>query len=187
MGPAAAADDDDDAGTSAPPDLHLKAVALPSYANNSVNPVQRFAPGYAGAADVACKMVSCDRVAQQLGAAGHFPEKRPNVTCAALNALAAARALALLRAHWPPAVARWTRQGRPFAFQPDAATYAGPQWVFLSGLAFKATKTAVQVTSPRLYSSIASPIFPGNMYCKVLSPAKAIEWIQTDGLTERLK
>ena len=41
------------------------------------------------------------------------------------------------------------------------------RWVFLSSLKFDAGNSGVALTSPRLYSSITSSIFPGNLYCKV--------------------
>ena len=43
----------------------------------------------------------------------------------------------------------------------------------------------VKVSSSALYSASDSKIFPGNFYCKLLSPAKVVEWIQTTGLTKR--
>ena len=97
------------------------------------------------------------------------------------------RAVALLGKYWPQGVARFARRGLNFTFAEDTSTFAGPQWVFLSSLTFKASSTGVTVASPRLYSSITSKIFPGNFYCKVLSPAKALEWVQSRGLSRRFK
>ena len=104
-----------------------------------------------------------------------------------MNAAAVDKAMGLLAAYWPAGAARFARRGLNFTFADDSSTFAGPQWVFLSSLSFKASATGVTVSSPRLYSSITSKIYPGNFYCKVLSPAKALEWVQSKGLAPRFK
>ena len=145
---------------------------------------------YASASEIACKLLSADRVAQQLNVSGKFPDKAPPVSCAEVNAAAAGTALALLADTWPAAQARAAARGRGFSFEDDDNTVAGPQWVFLSSLKFDEGKGAgdeapAKVTSAALYSSITSKIYPGNFYCKLLSPAKAVEWLQTKGIKGR--
>mmetsp|Transcript_121260 Transcript_121260/g.343558 ORF Transcript_121260/g.343558 Transcript_121260/m.343558 type:complete len:177 (+) Transcript_121260:2-532(+) len=157
-------------------------------ANSSWNPVDILAPSYSGAKDISCKLVSADRVAQQFGVAGHFPQERPAATCGDINQWSIDTAGALLSEHWPAAVQRWRRRGRGITVEEDASTFAGPQWVFASSLKFdegRGQGSAV-VRSPELYSNIESKIYPGNYYCKVLSPAKAVEWIQTRSVDGRL-
>ena len=173
--------------------LHLRIVAKASYGNSSFNPVSRFAPNYASASDIACKMLSGDQIAKASGLKrGDFwPAKHPNITCTAMNQQAWDIAISLLQKYWPSAYKRWQAQGRKMEFDADHNTIAGPQWVFLSSLTFDEQHTTtdrskpVKVSSSALYSASDSKIFPGNFYCKLLSPAKVVEWIQTTGLTKR--
>jgi len=168
--------------------LSITTIAYPYYASvASWNPVHRLTPTYMGADNVGCKALSADRVAQVLNATSHFPQPTPPVGCDVVNHLAVQKALALLEAYWPAGVHRFQARGRNFTMESDSIAHTGPTWVFFSSLGFKpgADTTPVAVQSPRLYSSISSSIFPGNMYCKLLSPAKALEWIQTTGLTGR--
>merc|ERR1711865_655765 len=146
--------------------LNITISAYPNYPSvTSWNPISLLAPKYTGASDISCKLLSADRIAEQFELVGYYP----------------------LKQHWPKAIERWNRRGRNFTLAEDSTTIAGPQWVFLSSLKFKVSgKTSnVVVTSPELYSSIKSPIYPGNYYCKVLSPAKALEFIMTTGLESR--
>jgi len=174
--------------------LHLNIVAKASYDNSSFNPMARFAPNYASAGDIACKMLSGDEIAKAAGLKqGDFwPAEHPNITCTAVNQLAWNIAVSLLQKYWPSAYKRWQIQGRNMEFDADHTTIAGPQWVFMSSLTFDEQHTdtdrskPVKVSSSSLYSASNSKIFPGNFYCKLLSPAKAVEWIQTTGLTKRL-
>jgi dienelactone hydrolase len=168
--------------------LNVTIGSYPYYPSvKSWNPIQVFGPTYQSASDISCKLLSADRIAEQMKINGYFPEKQPSATCVAINQDSIDIALNLLKTHWPVAVARWHRRGRQFILAPDIATVAGPQWVFLSSLKFSVhgKKSPVTVSSPELYSSISSSIFPGNYYCKVLSPAKALEWIMTTGLESR--
>ena len=166
-------------------------IAIGAYAYNAVNasswnPVAEFAPTYSAATDIACKMLSADRIAEQLNITGKFPDQVPPVSCAQVNAAAADAALKLM-APWPAAQARASKRGRGFTFEKDDNTFAGPQWVFLSSLKFDEGKGSAPATvaSAALYSSITSKIYPGNFYCKLLSPAKAVEWLQTKGIKGR--
>lgn len=171
--------------------LDLLAVLYAYYPQQkSFDPVQILSPTYSGAKDVSCKLVSADRIAEELKVSGKFPEASPNVTCKQLNMYSVERARNLLKLHYPAALARFERRGRSFVYNDDENTFMGPQWVFVSALKFKPGKEAasgVEVQSPRLYSNIDSRVWPGNMYCKVLSPAKAVEWMQTTGLQGRFK
>lgn len=168
--------------------LNITISAYPNYPSvTSWNPISLLAPEYTGASDISCKLLSADRIAEQFELVGYYPSKQPSATCVAINQESINTALDLLKQHWPKAIERWNRRGRKFTLAEDSTTIAGPQWVFLSSLKFKVSgKTSnVVVTSPELYSSIKSPIYPGNYYCKVLSPAKALEFIMTTGLESR--
>jgi len=169
--------------------VELTISSYPFYpAVSSYNPINRFAPTYTAANDISCKMVSADKVAQTLNVTGQFPQTLPPVGCDAINRELFNTAMSLVTLNWPSAAERFKRRGRgAMTFANDTDITIGPQWVFLSNLKYD-DSSKVQgptVTSPRLYSSITSKIYPGNIYCKVISPAKAVEYIQTMGLTQR--
>ena len=168
--------------------LQLKIGSYPYYPSvSSWNPIAVLAPNYSGASDISCKLVSADRVAQQFKIVGYFPQKEPSATCIAINQWSIDTAISMLSEHWPAAIKRWQRRGRNITIEEDSKTIAGPQWVFASSLKFdeeKAPKPA-RIQSPELYSSISSLIFPGNYYCKVVSPAKVVEWLQTRSIDGR--
>lgn len=164
--------------------LAARIVSYPYYPQvSSWNPVDVIAPTYSGAKDISCKLLSADRVAEQLDVKGAFPQRKPPVSCSHVNRAVFDDALSSLAASWPAALRRFESRGRNLTFADDSSTFAGPQWVFASALKFD--EKHATVSSPRLYSSITSHIYPGNMYCKVLSPAKALEWVQTTGLVGR--
>ena len=53
--------------------LHLSIASLAYAPNATWNPIRKLAPTYASASDVSCKLVSSDRVAEQLNLTGFFP------------------------------------------------------------------------------------------------------------------
>lgn len=168
--------------------LHINIASYPYYPSlSSWNPITILSPTYSSASDISCKMISADRVAQQFGLKGYYPQKSATATCQVINKASIETALAIVSKHWPAAIDRFLRRGRNITVEEDSSTLAGPQWVFLSSLKFDETKPPQNalVKSPELYSSISSPIFPGNYYCKVLSPARVVEWIQSRGLDGR--
>merc|ERR1712013_692483 len=71
--------------------------------------------------------------------------------------------------------------GRGVCFMPDSSVLGnvGPLWLH-SSIQLTETKDCLQVTSSGLLSTISSWIFPGNHYCKLLSPAAAMDWMMTD-------
>jgi len=125
------------------------------------------------AISVDCKMVDATRVAEQLKVATN-----DSVSCADINRQAVDVAKKLLPAK---SLKRFEEKGRGVCFMPDthAPGNVGPLWV-MSAVKTAETKECLQVTSSKLDSTISSPIFPGNHYCKLLSPAAAMDWIMTD-------
>ena len=75
-------------------------------------------------------------------------------------------------------------QGRGWCFLEDTETYndIGPLWVFNNTLALKETATCMSVSSASLKTKIDGKIYPGNTYCKFLSPARALDWMMTDSI-----
>ena len=168
--------------------LHMNIASYPYYPSlSSWNPIAVLSPTYSSASDISCKMISADRIAQQFELKGYYPQKSVSATCTIINQASIDTALAIVAKHWPAAIDRFHKRGRNITVEEDSSTIAGPQFVFLSSLKFDETKPPQNalVKSPELYSSISSPIYPGNYYCKVLSPARVVEWIQSRGLDER--
>jgi len=128
------------------------------------------------AKSVDCKMVDATRVAEQLGV-----KTDSTVQCLEVNKKAIEVAKKLL----PSSVVQTHESsGRPFCLKDDAGVpfSIGPLWV-KKAITLTATDKCLEVTSTKLISTIHSLIFPGNHYCKLLSPARAMDWIVTDSLT----
>uniref|UniRef100_A0A7S1WKQ7 1-alkyl-2-acetylglycerophosphocholine esterase n=1 Tax=Alexandrium catenella TaxID=2925 RepID=A0A7S1WKQ7_ALECA len=153
-----------------------------SYLNSSV---PNFIPTYEGAKDISCKMVSEDKIAAELGR-GEVDMSSDEVMnkCAMLNRKAYDAAMGLVTSGWPKAAERFAAQGKTVTFKDDSQSFMGPQWV-LTGLGFRETDAAVEIQSEALLSPVTSRIYPGNHYCKLLAPSKAVELIMTRGLTKR--
>jgi len=122
---------------------------------------------------VDCKMVDATRVAEQLKV-----ETNGSVACADINQLAIDTALKLLPAK---SLKRYQSKGRGFCLMPDTTVFSniGPLWV-KSDVTLTETTKCVEVASSKLVSTIKSPIFPGNHYCKLLSVSAAMDWMMTD-------
>lgn len=125
------------------------------------------------AKSVDCKMVDATRVAEQLHVVTNS-----SLECADINRAAVEVAKKLLPAK---SLKRYEERGRGVCFMPDytVALNIGPLWVN-SELKLEETKECLQVASSKLVSPISSWIFPGNHYCKLLSPAAAMDWMMTD-------
>jgi len=127
------------------------------------------------AKSVDCKMVDATRVAQQLGVTTDT-----TVQCLEVNKKAIEVAKKLL----PSSVVQTHESsGRPFCLKDDAGVpfSIGPLWV-KKAITLTDTAKSLEVTSTKLISTIHSLICPGNHYCKLLSPARAMDWIVTDSL-----
>jgi len=101
-----------------------------------------------------------------------------SISCADINRKAVEVAKKLLPAK---SLKRYEEKGRGVCFMEDTGVTGniGPLWV-KSSIKLVETKECLQVTSRKLVSDIHSPIFPGNHYCKLLSPAAAMDWMMTD-------
>ena len=91
----------------------------------------------------------------------------------------------------PKTWARFEKFGEPIVMGADKGPYnAGPLWIW-NPLSYEKTTDAsdeaiVLVQSPmmRTPTDYFLPVAAGFHYCKLLSPARAIEWIYVDGLRE---
>eukprot|EP00013_Stygamoeba_regulata_P019698 CAMPEP_0177657640 /NCGR_PEP_ID=MMETSP0447-20121125/16314_1 /TAXON_ID=0 /ORGANISM="Stygamoeba regulata, Strain BSH-02190019" /LENGTH=567 /DNA_ID=CAMNT_0019162051 /DNA_START=139 /DNA_END=1842 /DNA_ORIENTATION=+ len=145
---------------------------------------------HASAAELRTKMVSRQIVFKNSvdAAADVATTDEATSTCAEVNALSYALAQRLAS---DTARARFAKSGQPMCMAPDRAPIvpAGPAWIY-SGLKFRDVAgddgaTVLEVTSTKFITSDAWPKWTdagGYHYCKVLSPARALEWIYVDGL-----
>eukprot|EP00457_Paulinella_chromatophora_P005137 gb/GEZN01005151.1/.p1 GENE.gb/GEZN01005151.1/~~gb/GEZN01005151.1/.p1 ORF type:complete len:569 (+),score=83.65 gb/GEZN01005151.1/:50-1756(+) len=81
-------------------------------------------------------------------------------------------------------LARFQRYGKPMVMGPDILPYppAGPWWIW-GYLQYNETRTALTVSSVYTFYSLSANAYgAGTHYCKLLSPARALEWIYVDGL-----
>lgn len=129
------------------------------------------------ASKIACKMLSKERIGQQL----NVSVLDPKLDCRAGNMKAVAIAENLAA---PSTLKRYKSQGRGWCFLEDTETYKdiGPLWVFNNTLALEETATCMSVSSASLKTKIDGKIHPGNTYCKFLSPARALDWMMTDSI-----
>jgi len=96
-------------------------------------------------------------------------------------------------AHADPSIrSQFLSHGTPMIMVDDKAApigITGPTWI-KSELVFTKTSTAVQVQSWQFVVGefpVKSKYLPTGMhYCKLLSPARAMEWIYTDSLRDQL-
>jgi len=125
------------------------------------------------ATSVDCKMVDATRIAEQLKVQTNI-----SISCADVNRKAVEVAMKMLPAK---SLKRFQEKGRRVCFMEDASAPGniGPLWV-QSSIKLEETKECLEVTSMKLISDIHSYIYPGNHYCKLLSPAAAMDWMMTD-------
>lgn len=132
----------------------------------------------ASATDVACKMVSRDKLGQAFGEKWEIDR-----TCMDVNKDALLIANELMQnTHIQD---RFNRIGKQVKLIEDSSTVAGPQWCFTK-LGWKEKDDHVEVQSVTLVSPLSSSFYPGNHYCKLLSPARVIEWAMAWGLPKNV-
>ncbi|CAE7868786.1 unnamed protein product [Symbiodinium microadriaticum] len=127
------------------------------------------------AEEIGCKLLSAERVAQQLQT---HPEHQ-RLPCAAMNRVAVQVAEQLAA---ESTLRRYREKGRGWCFLDDSPSVAGPIWVFKDRLALKENSTCMAVQSPSMLTDVNARIYPGIHYCKLLSPARVLDWMMTDSL-----
>jgi len=132
------------------------------------------------ASEIACKMHSSERIEQQM----KVKAANPNVACLDVNKWAVKIAESLSK---EVTLYRYKKEGRKFCFLEDNPTTGdiGPVWVFSDALKLTETDDCMQVQSPVLKTKIDGLIFPGSHYCKILSPARVLDWMMTDSLKKK--
>jgi hypothetical protein len=130
--------------------------------------------------DVACKLIGANRVANELKV-----KTNTSVTCGDINreAVAVAESLASRRVY-----ERYAASGRKWCFLEDKTVTGniGPLFL-LTGITLEERADCLAVAALKLQTELDSNIFPGVHYCKVLSPARALDWIMTDSLKKQKK
>jgi hypothetical protein len=130
------------------------------------------------ATNVACKLIGANRVGDELKV-----KTNSSVTCGDMNreAVAVAENLASRRVF-----GRYAASGRKWCFLEDKAVTGniGPLFL-LSGISLEERNDCLAVGALKLQTELDSKLFPGVHYCKVLSPARALDWIMTDSLKKK--
>ena len=77
--------------------------------------------------------------------------------------------------------------GQPIEFIEDTNSPSGILWVN-EGSIFKNTTEAYTVSSRQLLSGVdfMVPKAAGMLYCKLMSPARILEWMMVDGLKQKM-
>lgn len=156
-------------------------INVPSYASYDEFNNFNYAPFYSGSSEASCKCVSAERIFSLHGLP--LPSQDKQKTCREANQHALDVARSLISKYWPKALERFEQQGTPISILPDQFSSLGPQWVYLSHISFD--EKAGTTRSAALFTALDSSFFPGNRYCKTLSPSKAIEYIMVRGLNKR--
>jgi len=130
---------------------------------------------HGAAKSLACKMLDSTRVAEQLQV-----ETTQGVQCGELTQQAVAMAERLLPQR---SLERYRAAGRTVCTAEDKEVFGDIGPVFVHGsIVTKETQECLTVRALSLTNTIKSLIFPGVHYCKLLSPALAMEWMMTDGI-----
>jgi len=137
---------------------------------------------HVGAIEIATKIASRQNAWNATGAVDPAASLDDGDRCKTINQ--AAYDLALSSAS-PAALARFQAKGRPLVMVADKAPLisGGPWWIWTyMGWNDKGVE-GVEVQSIYIFVSLSGLAYgAGNHYCKLLSPARALEWIYTDSL-----
>jgi len=122
-----------------------------------------------------CKMLDATRISEQLNV-----DTQQGIECGELTMHVVSQAQKLLPQR---SLQRFVAQGRSVRTVADRTVRGNVGPLFESG-SLKTTETedSLEVSALMLRTSIHSLIFPGNHYCKLLSPSMVLEWMMTDGI-----
>eukprot|EP00940_MAST-03C_sp_MAST-3C-sp2_P001158 g1158.t1 len=138
---------------------------------------------YVSAIEIATKMVSRQLAFNLTGEADPSDALDAGDRCATINKAAVEWALGAVN---EASRARYASHGVPLRMIADRKPTppAGPWWIwnYLS-FAYNDTSETIDVSSWYAFYSLSGPAYgAGNHYCKLLSPARAMEWILIDSL-----
>ncbi|XP_012944709.1 uncharacterized protein LOC106013449 [Aplysia californica] len=123
------------------------------------------------------KFQSYDAIHHFLNVQGHSTN-RGNATCRQLNELAISVAF---NSSTPAAQRRYKTSGRPILLADDKNMHNGISFDTTS-LTLNEQDDGLHVQSVAMKLSTDSPLFPGVFDCKLLSPYRAMEWMNVDSL-----
>jgi hypothetical protein len=154
------------------------AVKVSAYAAYAQDPTDDSPSLPEATLSLACKMKSQKAIKEKLPQASFGAQR----TCADLNALA----LKWAQDHVGNATRqRFESHGKKLTFIADKTFAGGNQWA-PAALELKPSSSqpsVVEVCSPALLTDTSVPLGLGGMhYCKLLSPARAVEWVMVEGL-----
>jgi len=137
------------------------------------------------ALEIGCKLASADRIAEQMNLTKDAYNDK--LTCMDINKLAYAKALDILEKNGvagQKTLDRFHKRGRPVCFSKDTHPLGNIGPLFINGhMSIKDNGTCLEIASLALGPQpLNSKIFPGVHYCKLLSPARVIDYIMTDSL-----
>jgi len=130
------------------------------------------------ASTVKAKMKLADAIYPMLG----LPEIDEIMTCAALNAMTMEYAMSIASEE---ALERLASKGRTLIFGKDIEyAWGGVPWELSGGLRWELSDDgdSVVLQSARLTSGPNFPLYPGEHYCDLLSPYRALEWIYIESV-----
>lgn len=157
-------------------DIEINATAMFKHAMNPID----ISTVPEATQEIACKMKSREAIAVAASIAKNIDDE---VSCSESNKRAFEWALNNVS---EKVRERFARRGRQLKFDDDRVFGSGIQWV-TSGLEFKNSQTEriSIVSSSSLRTGTSAPLGLGGMhYCKLMSPARAMEWILVDGLRD---
>eukprot|EP00466_Bigelowiella_natans_P001087 jgi/Bigna1/136172/aug1.32_g10880 len=137
--------------------------------------------------EVGCKLASADRIAEQLRVPSSSYTNTS--TCMDINNLALKTAFDLLNRTEAgrSAIARYHKRGRGVCLEKDHSPLGNIGPLFVKGrLSIKDNGTCLVVSSMSLGPTpLKSLLFPGVQYCKLLSPARIMDYIMIDSLKSK--
>ncbi|GMH59636.1 hypothetical protein TL16_g02868 [Triparma laevis f. inornata] len=136
------------------------------------------------ASQIACKMLTGARIAEQLNI--EYDATTSRNTCKEVNEYFYEQALQSIEG--TEVYNRYLQSGKKICFKDDFDAYfsAGPAWIKES-LEIKEDDDCLSVASVKIDTALDSNLFPGVHYCKLLSPARVLDWVMTDSNANKRK
>jgi len=134
------------------------------------------------ASTVKAKMKLADFIYPLIG----LPERNQMLSCAEMNKKSMEIAMSIAS---EAALERMDAKGRRLEFgEDDVYVWGGVPWEYSGGLKWTINPdNSVELKSARLTSDPNFPFFPGEHYCDLLSPYRALEWIYIESIRHTMQ